>query len=117
MLVYTFTFFFSLLKPGLSDLPFCQGHHPPAACLGAVGGLGGPQVQVHTHSETAGACSPFKAVRHCQDPSLRDQNAATDVSARLALQGALPRPPPGPAGPTAEDPLVHASSRATAAVW
>lgn len=53
---------------------------------------------------------------YCQDPSPGDQNAAADVSAGLALQGALPRPPARAAGPAPEDPLAHASSGAAAAV-
>lgn len=51
-----------------------------------------------------------------QDPSLGDEDAATDVSAGLALQGALPGPAPGPAGPAPQDPLAHAGGGAAAAL-
>lgn len=62
------------------------------------------------------AVSPFEAVRYGEHPSPGDEDAAADVSAGLALQGALPRPAPGPAGPAAQDPLAHAGGGAAAAL-
>lgn len=53
---------------------------------------------------------------YSQDPSLGNEDAATDVSTGLALQGALPWPAPRPAGPAPQDPLAHAGSGAAAAV-
>lgn len=55
-------------------------------------------------------------MRHCQDPSGGNEDAAADVSAGLALQGALPWPAARPAGPAAQDPLAHAGGGAAAAV-
>lgn len=112
-----FTFFFSFLKPGLCNLPFCKGHHLSPVCLAEEGRFGNSDVQVYTNSKTVGALSPFKAVCYSQDPSLCNQNTATYVSAWLTLQGALPRPSAWATGPTTKDPLVHASSWATATVW
>lgn len=77
--------------------------------------FGHSQVQAYTSSKMSEP-SPFKAVRYGQDPSLGNEDAATDVSAGLALQGALPRPPARPAGPAPQDPLAHAGGGAAAAV-